>query len=169
MLTPVQLGFTVGDINLDDFYLRRLAVNLKISVVNVGYRYVLPSTIYSSIHCTPQTAPRAYLPEPSQRCLRGAEMGTYCTPIRTILKPTYPQVAENTSSLKADLSKGFILIGDSAGANLAAVLAHEARDDPFFNGRRPTGQFLREPWLAHPDGYPERCVRTPRGNQWTHR
>lgn len=29
-----------GDVDLDDYYLRRLAVDLKTTVVNVEYRYV---------------------------------------------------------------------------------------------------------------------------------
>ncbi|OJT02594.1 AB hydrolase superfamily protein B1A11.02 [Trametes pubescens] len=116
-------GFMFGDINLDDYYLRRLAVDLKISVVNVEYRLI----------------PEHTFPTPLTDCLAALKW-----------------VVENTSDLKADLTKGFILIGDSAGGNLAAVLAHEACDDPFFSGRQPTGQFLREPWLAHPDSIPER-------------
>ncbi|KAJ8502095.1 hypothetical protein ONZ51_g145 [Trametes cubensis] len=53
--------------------------------------------------------------------------------------------ASNTSLLKADLGKGFIVGGESAGGNMSAVLAHIVRDDPFFEGRRLTGQFLCEP------------------------
>ncbi|CDO77117.1 hypothetical protein BN946_scf184592.g13 [Trametes cinnabarina] len=63
--------------------------------------------------------------------------------------------AENPALLQADLSKGFIINGHSAGANLSAVLAHIARDDPFFEGRRLTGQILRDPSICHPDAYPE--------------
>ena len=66
------------------------------------------------------------------------------------------QVVENTQSLKVDLSKGFIVGGHSAGGNLSAVLALQARDDPFFAGRQITGQLLREPVTIHPDGYPDR-------------
>lgn len=71
--------------------------------------------------------------------------------------PTLSQVVSNAPLLKADLSKGFIVTGHSAGANLCAVLAHEARDDPFFSGpgRQLTGQLLREPMVIHPDFYPE--------------
>ncbi|KAL1941033.1 hypothetical protein VTO73DRAFT_7669 [Trametes versicolor] len=116
-------GFIFGDINLDDYSLRRLAVDLKISVVNVEYRLV----------------PDYTFPTPLNDCIAALKW-----------------VVENTSDLKADLTKGLILMGDSAGGNLAAVLAHEAHDDPFFSGRQPTGQFLREPWLAHPDSIPER-------------
>ncbi|KAH9886495.1 Alpha/Beta hydrolase protein [Cubamyces lactineus] len=46
--------------------------------------------------------------------------------------------------LKADLCKGFVVGGHSSGCNLSAVLAHIVRDDPFFEGQRLTGQFLRE-------------------------
>ncbi|KAJ7044052.1 hypothetical protein C8F04DRAFT_687913 [Mycena alexandri] len=34
--------------------------------------------------------------------------------------------------LRADLKKGFLIEGLSAGAHLATILAHRARDDPFF-------------------------------------
>ncbi|KAI9060356.1 hypothetical protein FKP32DRAFT_1595436 [Trametes sanguinea] len=64
-------------------------------------------------------------------------------------------VVENTALLQADLSKGFIVGGCSSGGNLSAVLAHMARDDPFFEGRRLTGQLLREAFVCHPDAYPE--------------
>ncbi|OCH92009.1 hypothetical protein OBBRIDRAFT_486132 [Obba rivulosa] len=63
--------------------------------------------------------------------------------------------AENASLLYASLKKGFILSGTSAGANLAAVLAHRARDDPFFEDKRITGQLLQIPPVVHPDAYPE--------------
>ncbi|KAM5545776.1 hypothetical protein V8D89_000814 [Ganoderma adspersum] len=62
---------------------------------------------------------------------------------------------ENAQSLKVDVSKGFLVGGHSAGANFSAVLAQQARDDPFFAGRQITGQLLREPVTIHPDGYPE--------------
>ena len=43
------------------------------------------------------------------------------------------KVAENASELQVDLKKGFIVGGDSAGANLSAAIALKARDDPFFS------------------------------------
>ncbi|KAH9886486.1 Alpha/Beta hydrolase protein [Cubamyces lactineus] len=64
--------------------------------------------------------------------------------------------ASNTSLLKADLSKGFIVGGHSSGGNLSAALAYMARDDPFFEGRRLTGQFLREAGVCHHDVYPDK-------------
>ncbi|KAI0655775.1 Alpha/Beta hydrolase protein [Cubamyces menziesii] len=63
--------------------------------------------------------------------------------------------ASNVSLLRGDLSKGFLIGGESAGANLSAVLAHMARDDPFFEGRRLTGQYLCEPNICHYAAYPE--------------
>ncbi|EMD36031.1 hypothetical protein CERSUDRAFT_156791 [Gelatoporia subvermispora B] len=62
--------------------------------------------------------------------------------------------AQNAHQLSASLHKGFIVAGFSAGGNLAAVLAHRARDDPFFEGRRLTGQLLQVPEVVHPDAYP---------------
>ncbi|OCH92007.1 hypothetical protein OBBRIDRAFT_791757 [Obba rivulosa] len=64
--------------------------------------------------------------------------------------------ADNTSLLSADLSKGFLVGGASAGGNLATILAHRAQNDPFFEGRRVTGQLLQIPVTCHPDGYPEK-------------
>ncbi|KAF7297779.1 Abhydrolase-3 domain-containing protein [Mycena kentingensis (nom. inval.)] len=61
----------------------------------------------------------------------------------------------NASLLRADLNKGFILAGLSAGAHLMALLAHRLRDDPFFAGTPITGQVLQFPLLVHPDAYPE--------------
>ncbi|KAI0776558.1 alpha/beta hydrolase fold-domain-containing protein [Trametes elegans] len=55
---------------------------------------------------------------------------------------------ENTAVLKTDLKKSFIVGGDSAYGNMTAIVTHEARDDTFFKGRQPTGQLLREPFVA---------------------
>ena len=66
------------------------------------------------------------------------------------------QVAEHASELGIDVKKGFIVGGDSAGANLAAAVALKARDDPFFTGRQLTGQYLREPAVVHPLVVPEK-------------
>lgn len=68
-----------------------------------------------------------------------------------------PQVVQNKPLLKADLTKGFLVGGHSAGASLAAVVVHEARDDPFFSGpgRQLTGQVIREPLVIHPEVYPD--------------
>ncbi|OJT03100.1 hypothetical protein TRAPUB_6328 [Trametes pubescens] len=91
-------GWSVGSIELDDYFLRKLSVDLKLATV-----------------------------------------------------------VQNQPLLKADLTKGFLVGGQSAGANLVAVLAHEARDDPFFAGpgRQLTGQVVREPLVVHPDVYPD--------------
>ncbi|KAI0776522.1 Alpha/Beta hydrolase protein [Trametes elegans] len=115
-------GWSLGDVDVDDYALRRLAVDFKLSVVNVGYRL----------------APEHVFPTAPEDCFAA-------------LKWT----AENTTLIKGDLGKGFIVGGHSAGANLSAVVAHEARDDPFFEGRRLTGQLLREPSVVHPATYPE--------------
>ncbi|KAH9900683.1 Alpha/Beta hydrolase protein [Cubamyces lactineus] len=113
-------------------------------------------------------------------CLSSTEMDDYSLRIRCVkhklsivnveyrLAPEYPfptplndcyhalrWVASNTSLLKADLEKGFIVGGDSAGGNMSAVFAHILRDDPFFEGRRLTGQLLCEPQVCHYAAYPE--------------
>ncbi|KAI0364164.1 hypothetical protein BV20DRAFT_974744 [Pilatotrama ljubarskyi] len=115
-------GWSVGTVELDDYFLRILCDKLKMSVVNVEYRL----------------APEHPFPTPVDDCFAALKW--------TVL---------NTPLLKADLKKGFIVGGHSAGANLSAVLAHMARDDPFFQGRQLTGQLLREPMVVHPDAYPE--------------
>ncbi|KAI0328805.1 alpha/beta-hydrolase [Cubamyces sp. BRFM 1775] len=63
-------------------------------------------------------------------------------------------VVSNIQLLKVDLGKGFIVGGHSAGAYLSAVLAHIVRDDPFFDGRRLTGQLPREPTVCRYEAYP---------------
>lgn len=58
--------------------------------------------------------------------------------------------AKNGSSFGADLSKGFVIGGTSAGGNITAVLAHLARDE----GLEPklTGQYLAIPAVGHGHG-----------------
>ena len=68
------------------------------------------------------------------------------------------QTVENAASLGISVHKALIVGGDSAGANLATVVALLARDDPFFSGRPVTGQLLRQPSVIHPDAYPEKWV-----------
>ena len=88
-------------------------------------------------------------------------MGEHPPPAsRTHPVPIYSlsQVAENAPTLKGDISQGFLVGGHSAGANFATVLAHMARDDPFFEGRQLTGQVLREPFVVYPESVPERSV-----------
>ncbi|KAH9911671.1 Alpha/Beta hydrolase protein [Epithele typhae] len=60
-------------------------------------------------------------------------------------------------ALAADLSKGVIVGGTSAGGYLAAAMAHRAIADPFFpeHGTRISGQVLQVPMLCHPDALPE--------------
>ncbi|KAI0689027.1 Alpha/Beta hydrolase protein, partial [Cerioporus squamosus] len=65
-------------------------------------------------------------------------------------------VAEHATELKIDLKKGFIVGGESAGANMSAAIAIKARDDPFFAGRPLTGQYLREPAVVYPGAHPEK-------------
>ncbi|KAH9945361.1 Alpha/Beta hydrolase protein [Epithele typhae] len=66
-------------------------------------------------------------------------------------------VVVNAPSIGADLSKGFLIGGHSAGARTAACLAHEARDDPFFKDTTLTGQLLRDPAvIVSPSVLPEK-------------
>ncbi|KAL0568954.1 hypothetical protein V5O48_013022 [Marasmius crinis-equi] len=58
-------------------------------------------------------------------------------------------VASHPETFSASLHKGFLVGGTSAGANLAAVLSHLARDDPFFDDKPLTGQLLHIPSVIH--------------------
>ncbi|KAF3765400.1 alpha/beta-hydrolase [Cryphonectria parasitica EP155] len=62
-------------------------------------------------------------------------------------------VAANAKTWGGDLSLGFIVGGTSAGANLAAGLAHRARDKKL--SPPLTGQWLACPWLCYDGGLPE--------------
>ncbi|KAG7091842.1 hypothetical protein E1B28_008245 [Marasmius oreades] len=67
-------------------------------------------------------------------------------------------VAAHPELFSASLKKGFLVGGPSAGGNIAAVLAHRARDDPYFarNETPVTGQLLQIPCLIHVKAYPDR-------------
>lgn len=43
---------------------------------------------------------------------------------------------------------------------MTAVIAHRARDDPFFKDRHITGQLLGVPLLVHHDAHPDKYVTT---------
>ncbi|KAJ7134552.1 Alpha/Beta hydrolase protein [Mycena epipterygia] len=64
--------------------------------------------------------------------------------------------ASSPKLLCADLKKGFIIGGISAGGHLATVVAHRARDDPFFKDNKLTGQLLQVPALLNPKAVPEK-------------
>lgn len=115
-------GWTMGSIHMDDYYLRKLCVDLQVSILSVGYRLA---------------------PE---------------YPFPTGLNDSYAALkwaATNENLLSSALSKGFIVGGVSTGANLMTVLAHRARDDPFFSSRKLTGQLIQIPMIIHPDAYPD--------------
>lgn len=62
--------------------------------------------------------------------------------------------ASNASSLGADASKGFIIGGTSAGANITCVLSHQARDEGLTTPL--TGVWLNVPLVAQQDVFPEK-------------
>lgn len=67
-------------------------------------------------------------------------------------------MTQNEARLHADLRKGFIVSGKSSGGNMAAVIAHRAKEDPAFASTPLTGQILQMPALCHPDVVPETYV-----------
>lgn len=69
-----------------------------------------------------------------------------------------PQVRANPEKFSGDLSRGFLAGGVSAGANLAAVVSHLARDDPEFEKTPLTGIFLQIPSICFVNDYPEELV-----------
>ncbi|OJT10993.1 AB hydrolase superfamily protein B1A11.02 [Trametes pubescens] len=115
-------GWVVGDLELDDYYLKALCAELQIVIINVDYRLA---------------------PE---------------YPFPTGLNDSYTALKwaqQNADNFNADLSKGFLVGGASAGGNLAAVLAHRAKADPEFAQSPLTGQVLQYPVTVHPDVVPE--------------
>ncbi|VDB95977.1 unnamed protein product [Peniophora sp. CBMAI 1063] len=65
-------------------------------------------------------------------------------------------VASHADLLKANPNNGFLVMGSSAGGQLASVVARRARDDPHFRATPITGQILQVPVTCHPDAYPKR-------------
>ncbi|KAF8499941.1 Alpha/Beta hydrolase protein [Gautieria morchelliformis] len=121
-------GFMLGDLEMDDEVMRLICTENSISCVSVDYRL----------------APEHPFPIPLQDCYDA-------------LKRFINIVAGRPErTVSADLIKGLIIGGSSAGANLAAVVALKARDDPLLSGML-TGQFLQVPILCPPSVYPEQC------------
>ncbi|TFY78746.1 hypothetical protein EWM64_g5266 [Hericium alpestre] len=116
-------GWVTCNLDLDDFLLRRVCVELQISVVNIDCRL----------------APQYRWPTGLNDCYDGLKW-----------------VASHPEVLSASLKKGFIIGGQSAGANYTAAMALRARDDPFFEGRRITGQLLQAVHVIHAEAYPDK-------------
>ncbi|KAJ6522228.1 Alpha/Beta hydrolase protein [Mycena vulgaris] len=115
-------GWVLGDLDMDDFHLRILSVEFRLSIVNVDYRLA---------------------PE---------------YPFPTGLNDSYAALkwaVDNAPEISGSLKKGLLLGGTSAGAHYTTVIAHRARDDPFFEAFPLTGQILQIPVLLHPAAYPE--------------
>jgi acetyl esterase/lipase len=58
------------------------------------------------------------------------------------------------------LKKGFIISGLSAGGHIAAIIAHRARDDPFFKEKKLTGSLLQIPAVLNPNAVPDKYAFT---------
>ncbi|KAF9265304.1 alpha/beta-hydrolase [Marasmius fiardii PR-910] len=65
-------------------------------------------------------------------------------------------VASHPDTFSASLKKGFLVGGQSAGGNLAAVQSWIARDDPFFKDTPLTGQLLQIPAVIHHQAVPDK-------------
>ncbi|KAG7086438.1 hypothetical protein E1B28_002392 [Marasmius oreades] len=115
-------GWTIGGVDWDDYKVRKLAVDQRISVVNIDYRL----------------APENPFPAAPNDCLAALKY-----------------VASNEESFSADLSRGFLIGGMSAGGNLTAVTTHQYLDDPLSKSKPLTGQLLVAPIICHPKAYPE--------------
>ncbi|KAF9812417.1 hypothetical protein IEO21_06220 [Rhodonia placenta] len=72
------------------------------------------------------------------------------------MKLTFVQTVNNQALFGGDISRGFLIGGQSAGSNYGAVLAYRARDDSFFENRRLSGTILQLPIVLHPDAHPEK-------------
>jgi acetyl esterase/lipase len=68
------------------------------------------------------------------------------------------KAAANRANFDVDIAKGFIVMGESAGGQIAAVAAQRARDDSFFRAHPLTGQIPSIPTVCHPGHYPEKYV-----------
>ncbi|EEB90182.1 hypothetical protein MPER_11648 [Moniliophthora perniciosa FA553] len=121
--THRDLGFFLGNADVDDYRMRILSVQLRISIVNFEYRLAPENPFPAAVN-------DAFI--------------------------ALKYVASHAEEFSASLSKGFIVAGASSGGNLAAVLSHLARDDPFFKEIPLAGQALLFPLLVHKDAYPEK-------------
>lgn len=96
-------------------------------------------------------------------------------PFPTFIEDSYAALKwalTNAAELHASPAKGFIISGQSAGGEIAAVLSHWARDDPFFQGegKRLTGQLLQYPLVLHPESesiYKDELVSMEQNNDPT--
>lgn len=131
-------GWIFGGLDSDDTTCRVLATSLRIAVLNVEFRkspeYVFPSAV-NDMH-------------DSVRWVRSSQFHRDPLLCRTfgsvylLAKIGVLQVAANPEKLQAGLTKGFIIAGVSAGANMAAVVAHLARDEKL--SPPLTGQLLSQ-------------------------
>ena len=63
-------GWAIGDLDMDDNNLRTIAVELKLAIVNVDYRFVTPFDVAgsSSFLSVPRLAPEFPFPTPFEDC-----------------------------------------------------------------------------------------------------
>ncbi|OJT10984.1 AB hydrolase superfamily protein B1A11.02 [Trametes pubescens] len=75
--------------------------------------------------------------------------------VRTYRASAPDDAIQTAKRIRADPAEGLLVGGQSAGANLPAVIAHRGRSDPFFVDYPITGQVLQIPVLLHPDAVPQ--------------
>ncbi|KAJ4252349.1 hypothetical protein NW762_010947 [Fusarium torreyae] len=104
--------------------------------------------------------------EESNARLFAKELGAVCLVPEYRLAPEHPfpmgvldcwdvlkWATENFGEIHADPTRGFVVGGSSAGANIAAVLIHQARKEKL--SPRLTGQWLSAAYLLPPELVPE--------------
>ncbi|KAI0057883.1 alpha/beta-hydrolase [Artomyces pyxidatus] len=134
-------GWVVGNIDQDDYFTRVLSVELQATIVNVEYRL----------------APQNPFPAGLNDCYAAVKW-VRPSPCFLPIFISRLQAASNADRLSVSLQKGFVVGGQSAGANLSAVIAHRALADPFFRDKPLTGQHLSVPPTLRYEAYPDKCV-----------
>ncbi|KAI0746385.1 Alpha/Beta hydrolase protein, partial [Daedaleopsis nitida] len=131
LLVWVHGGWVFGTLDQDDYTPKIITVELRMAIVSVDYR------------C--ERIP-AHHPRP---------------PISGELNDCFFVLiwaAENAGTQGAGLQKRFMVGGQSAGSDYAAVLAQITKADPVFSTVSLTGQALSIPLLCHPEAYLDGCV-----------
>lgn len=150
-------GWVIGDLEMDDYYLKILCVELQIVIVSPDYRLVRSHTPRGSGHVLIFTrrAPEHPFPTGINDAFAALKWVGFNHNYVHTSPLTSSKAKQNAGRFNVDLSKGFLVGGPSAGGNFAAILAHRAKADPEFSQHPLTGQILQYPVTVHPDVVPE--------------